>query len=124
MRTFSADTGEPLGSLTLPGVYASADDWSPDGRYVILATAESHPERALSNQIIIFDTVRRERRAELPMEYDAADALMLAAWTGNDRLALVGATEIEFVSPDGKRVDEVPLPSPMRGMKWVILSKA
>jgi hypothetical protein len=124
MRTFSADTGEPLGALTLPGVYTSADDWSPDGRYVILATAEGHPERALSNQIIIFDTVRRERRAELPVEHDAARALMLAAWTDNDRLAMVGATEIEFVSPDGERVDAVPLPSPMHGMEWMILSRA
>jgi hypothetical protein len=56
MRLISTATGETEEIVELPGAYASADDWSTDGRHVTLVTGGAP---AGQPRYVVYDTVER-----------------------------------------------------------------
>jgi hypothetical protein len=120
MHLFSAATGVPKGTVDLPGSYASPANWSPDHRYVVLATPESLPP--VDNRIGVYDTQSHRVVGYLPGQSGAIDALAVF-WCADDQMLITSATTVSLVGLDGVTIHQYPMPLEFSTEQWVILVK-
>lgn len=103
VRQISVVDGRHVGNVDLPGAYVSGDDWSVDGRYVMLTTANGTTDRIVRH--IVYDTVEQR---EIGPGTDPLDTVWVSPteWldTSSDReirlRGLDGATRATYTAPE------------------------